>query len=306
MYLCYIDESGTPDIPGNSSQYVLAGLSIPIWHWKSCDREIYIIKKRYGLGDEEIHVAWMLRKYGEQDSISDFDSLDYAQRRSAVSRIRTRELLRLQRSGNSKLYHQTKKNYRKTEAYIHLNYDERKALLLEVARCVGSWGFARLFAECVDKVHFDPSRAPLKVDEQAFEQVVSRFERYLQNFSTHYPGLLIHDNNDTVADRHTKLMMKFHRRGTFWTEVKCIIETPLFVNSQLTSMVQISDLCAYALRRYIENKEEELFDLIFQRADRRFEVVVGVRHFADRSCDCKICDAHKPRAVAEIVVEPSS
>lgn len=248
----------------------------------------------------------MLRHYGEQESITDFASLDFSKRRSAVNRARTAELLRLQRSGNRVHYHQTKKNYRKTDVYIHLTYDERKALVLDVARCVGSWGFARLFAECIDKTYFDPSRAPLKLDEQAFEQVVSRFERYLQNFPAHYPGLLIHDNNDTVADRHTKLMKRFHQRGTFWTDVRCIIETPLFVNSQLTSMVQVSDLCSYALRRYLENREEEIFDLVFQRADRRFEVVVGVRHFADKNCGCKICEAHKPKVSAVIIAEPSS
>ena len=31
MYLCYIDESGTSDIPGNTSHFILAGLSLPIW-----------------------------------------------------------------------------------------------------------------------------------------------------------------------------------------------------------------------------------------------------------------------------------
>ncbi len=33
-------------------------------------------------------------------------------------------------------------------------------------------------------------------------------------------------------------------------------------------MVQISDLYSFALRRYLENNEEELFNLIYQRADR--------------------------------------
>jgi hypothetical protein len=49
MYLCYIDESGTSDIPGNTSHFVLAGLSIPIWHWKDCDREVETIKRKYAL-----------------------------------------------------------------------------------------------------------------------------------------------------------------------------------------------------------------------------------------------------------------
>ena len=47
MYLCYIDESGTPDIPGNTSHYILAGLSIPVEHWKTCDKEIGKIKSKY-------------------------------------------------------------------------------------------------------------------------------------------------------------------------------------------------------------------------------------------------------------------
>jgi hypothetical protein len=54
-------------------------------------------------------------------------------------------------------------------------------------------------------------------------------------------------------------------------------------------MVQIADLCSYALRRYLENNEDFLFDLIFQRADRKDGRVVGVRHFTPHGCKCKIC-----------------
>jgi len=88
-------------------------------------------------------------------------------------------------------------------------------------------------------------------------------------------------------------MKKFHEDGTLWTNLKNIIETPLFVNSELTGMVQVADLCAYALRRYLENNESELFDLVFQRADRKGAMVVGIRHFSDISCGCKICIAHR-------------
>jgi len=56
-------------------------------------------------------------------------------------------------------------------------------------------------------------------------------------------------------------MKQFHQKGTLWTRINNIIETPLFVESQLTSMIQIADVCAYALRRYLENGEEELFDM---------------------------------------------
>jgi hypothetical protein len=55
MYLCYVDESGTPEVPGTTSHYILAGLAIPIYKWKVCESEINQIKKKYDLIDAEIH-----------------------------------------------------------------------------------------------------------------------------------------------------------------------------------------------------------------------------------------------------------
>ena len=296
MYLCYIDESGTPDIPGNTSHYVLAGISLPIWHWRAADGEISKILGHYGLVGEELHTAWILRSYVEQSRIPHFDQLSRDRRRAAVRRERTRELLRLQRGPNRRAYKQQKKNYSHTEPYTHLTRDERRRLIRDVADCVSRWGFARLFAECVDKLHFDPSRAMQTIDEQAFEQVVSRFEKFLGNIESagqsNY-GLLVHDNNHAVAKRHTALMRRFHQAGTHWTTIERIIETPLFVDGSLTSMVQVADLCAYALRRFVENQEVDLFDRIFSRADRSGGAVVGVRHFSPESCSCKICVNHR-------------
>jgi len=120
LYLLYVDESGTSSIPGNTSHFILSGISVPIWHWKDCDRELSDIKKEYSLSDAEIHTAWIIRKYFEQSRIQNFSSLNYLQRRSEVEKLRRAELIRLQRSRNSRHYKQTKKNYRKTEAYIHL------------------------------------------------------------------------------------------------------------------------------------------------------------------------------------------
>ena len=238
----------------------------------------------------EIHVAWMMRTYHEQSSIPGFESMTYARRRSEVNKKRKAELFRLQKV-NRKGFKQTRKNYQKTEAYLHLTRQERRQAVSDIARLISNWGVARLFAECIDKVHFDPTIAMRTVHEQAFEQVVSRFEQYLK-YSDEGFGLLIHDNNQTVAKRHTELLKTFLRKGTLWTQIRHIIETPMFVDSQLNSMVQLADLCAYALRRYLENGEEQLFDLVFRRADRRGQIAVGVRHFASPGCLCKICASH--------------
>ena len=277
-------------MPGNTSHYVLAGLSIPDEYWKQHHTQLESIKRNYGLEDAEVHVAWMMRKYIEQQSILGFASMNAERRRSEVRKQRSAELLRLQKL-NTKRYKQTKKNYQKTEAYTHLTLDERRQAVTDIAELISGWGVVRLFAECIDKVHFDPTITSTTVHEQAFEQVVSRFERYLQNRQSGY-GLLIHDNNETVAKKHTEVMREFLRRGTLWTDMEYVIETPMFVDSELTSMVQLADLCAYAIRRYLENSETLLFDLVFQRADRVGETSVGVRHFTSQGCLCKICSSH--------------
>ncbi len=298
MIFCYIDESGTSSIPGNSKHFVLAGIAIPISKWKQCENDIYSIKQKYNLQTEEIHTGEIIRAYLEQNKINNFDQLDYATRRREVEKYRNNELLRLQGSKNQKLYYKTKKNYRKTQSYIHLSYKERKQLILDIAKLIGSWGgFSRLFAECIDKIHFNPTIATSTIDVQAFEQLVSRFEQYLKIFTKNTNvkqyGLLIHDNNETICKKHTELMKSFHRKGTLWTDIQNIIETPLFVDSQLTSMVQIADVCSYSLRRYLDNDEDYLFNEIFKIADKKDGKVVGVRHFTSSSCPCKICASHK-------------
>lgn len=295
MFFCYIDESGTPQVPGNTSHYVLAGIAIPVSYWKSADREVEKIKSKYNLQDAEIHTAWILRNYLEQSRISNFDQLDYDNRRYQVSMYRNGELLRLQNSGNRNRYKQVRKNYRKTDAYIHLTRDERLSFIREVADLIGSWGVVRLFGESIDKLYYDPYRARLGIDEQALEQLVSRFESYLSIRSASLVGsselgALIHDNNDTVARKHTLLMKKFHKEGTFWRKISHIIETPLFVDSELTSMVQIADLCCYSIRRYFENNEIDLFDRIKSRFDRKDGSIVGFRHFSSESCQCAFCN----------------
>ena len=260
MLLCYIDESETLEINGNTSHYVLAGIAIPVQRWKEAELDINTIKQKY----------------------------------------RKAELLRLQRV-NSKLYKQTKKNYKETENYIHISFADRKKFVLELAQTIASWNYARLFAECIDKINYDPHRSANTISEQAFEQVITRFQICLQNYSRKTRdqgkgkqyGLLIHDDNETVAKKHTELMKTFHKKGTLWQNISNIVETPLFVNSSLTSMIQIADLCAYAIRRYLENNETDLFDYIFQRVDINNGRRVGIRHFPGSGCTCKICQSHK-------------
>ena len=298
VYVCYLDGSGTTGTSGGeTSHFVLAGISMPIWHWRDADREVSQVLAKYGLADDELHAAWMLRKYLEQSRIPGFEQLGPADRRREVYRHRTRQLARLGGPEDDVRRKRTRKLHRKTAPYVQLTWEERRQAVLDVAETVANWGFARLFAECVDKSHFDPARSPRSIDGQAFEQVVSRFERFLQNVSapaSGHHGMLVHDDNDAVSRKHAKMMRSFHADGTLWTSLDRVIETPMLVNPERTRMIQIANLCAYALRRYLENHETQLFEPIFSRADRIGEATVGVRHFSPPGCNCAVCETHGP------------
>ena len=295
MYMCYLDESGTVENSG-TSHFVLVGMAVPEEFWKIAETQVAECKTQFRLSDEEIHTAWIARRYLEQESIADFESLTDDERRKAAVKRREAHLLRLAAHGSPKLLKSTQKNYRKTLPYLHLTFAERMDLLRLLADKIGSWTDVRIFAEVADKKHVLVATSPnpnITLFEHAFTELVQRFEYFLRNrgnsISRQLSGILIQDNNETVASKLTQTMRRFHRRGTRWTQIDHIIETPLFVDSQLTSMVQMADICGYAIRRHFENGENDLFDRIYSRFDRRGASLVGVRHNTSTGCSCRIC-----------------
>ena len=142
MYLCYLDESGVPEIPGNSTHFVLAGIAIPIERWREADAAVSAIMARYGLASEELHTAWLLRKYLEQSKIDGFDAMGWDERRAQVARLRVAEIHRVRKLGIAKRNAQLKKVFRHTDPYIHLTLHERNQLTLEIAEVISKWDWA--------------------------------------------------------------------------------------------------------------------------------------------------------------------
>jgi hypothetical protein len=294
--MCYLDESGVQENTG-TQYFVLSGLAIPDKQWKALEQQVNNCKRRYGLENVEIHTAWLARRFVEQEQVRDFERLSWIDRRAAVRVRRDAALIKVAARSKASQLKEAKKNYRKTEPYVHLTFGERRALLVELADLVGSWQDARLFAEVIDKAHVYSSAAhPYTPFEFAFRELIQRYEYFLLHRGraigqTLY-GIVIQDNNETMARRLTDMMRMIHEKGTKWTNVDHIIETPLFVDSHLTSMVQMSDICAYAIRRFFENSETDLFNRIHARFDRAGSAVVGIRHYTVDGCRCRVCADH--------------
>jgi len=236
----------------------------------------------------------LARRYIEQEKISGFEALSEADRRDAVRRARQTFLIGKAAVRGVKSVQDDRKSFQKTDAYVHVTRVERVDLLRQVAEAVAGWEDCHLFAEASDKNSFrgiPPKTPPF---EEAFTQVVSRLHRFLETQNPQEHGLLVQDRNETMARRLTELMRGFHAQGTRWTTLPLIVETPLFVDSHLTSLVQVADLCAYATRRYCENNERTLFDIVLPRFHTADDGrLVGARHYTgQRRCGCEICRRH--------------
>lgn len=289
MYILYLDESGVQEVGAGTSHFVLLGIAVRMDQWKTLDSEIERTKRPFDLEGVEIHAGWMARRYSEQESIPGFDALDRPARRTVTQTAINRRAGVLGVAGNPKKIKAYRVESKKIRPYVHLTRSERVDCLHAVLTELSRWPDVRIFADAISKSDYAPGRyTPY---ELAFEQIVSRFQAFLAKHGT--LGLIVSDNNATAAPRLTKLSRKFHSDGTLYRDIHNIVETPFFVDSALTSLIQMADLGAYALRRLIENGENALWDIVEPRAERVGNASVGVRHYTGRrACSCRICTAH--------------
>ena len=162
MYFCYLDESGTPELAGQTSHFVLIGLAIPAAAWHRKDQRINVIKKRYALQDVEIHTGYLARRFPEQEHIQRFGELDSIGRRAAVKVEREKSLIKAAALNSQARLKSLKKVYSKSADYVHLMHKERIQPLRDLADKIGSLSDARLFAEAVDKATAPPGRTFLR------------------------------------------------------------------------------------------------------------------------------------------------
>jgi hypothetical protein len=107
--------------------------------------------------------------------------------------------------------------------------------------------------------------------EYAFEQLCSRFDRFLKRrymiTKEKNQGLLVFDES-SYETTFQSLVMDFREVGHRWDILRNISEVPLFVDSRSSRFIQLADLVAYAVFRKYERKDPSLFKLIEKKFDK--------------------------------------
>jgi hypothetical protein len=133
----------------------------------------------------------------------------------------------------------------------------------------GKWA---LFGVAVEKKSVSPDDAL----EYAFEQVISRFDRFLGRMHRKHNtqrGLLILDRS-TQETRLQGLTRDFRQNGHRWGRLNNMVDVPFFADSRATRAIQYADMVAYALWRHYEKGDSEFFNII----ETAFDAEGGVRH----------------------------
>jgi hypothetical protein len=152
-----------------------------------------------------------------------------------------------------------------------------------------SYGTARAFACAVHKMSYrgiDPV-------ELAFEDLCSRFDLFLHRLAKQgdrQRGILILDESahETTLQRMSR---EFRTLGTRWGVIHNLAETPLFVNSRASRLIQVADHVAYAVFRRYNARDAQYFDIIASKFDSDEGVIHGLAHkqTIDPECMCPAC-----------------
>lgn len=307
MYLLYTDATGTPELSDtNTTHYATIGLAIPEGVWFSLERQIADLKARYAFPGIplELHAKDICAHIREQDQIENFENLDRAQRRAKVLAIREAKY------HGRHLTDAEKKKFRACNSVLHLSRRERSQLYEVIIDLVADLHDVRLFGEVVHKQHFYNIKND--IIHNSMSQIVSRFDAFLRRINRMEPenlhqGLMIMDHDPTYGKEMVKIFRDFRANGHPWGRVQHVVESPFFVDSGETSCIQAVDVCAYAVRRYIEHgtkkadsHEERIFAKIFPLFDKADNKLHGLRHYCMRgSCSCLICVTREHHITAD-------
>jgi hypothetical protein len=161
-----------------------------------------------------------------------------------------------------------------------------KAVLDVVRR---SYDSTKVFACAIHKASFF-SRDVMKL---AFEDLCSRYDMYLSRLrqqGDRQRGLLILDEN-AYETTLQNLALNFRTLGTQWGSIHNLAETPLFVNSKASRLVQVADAIAYSVFRRYNASDTNYFDVIAHKFYAHEGVVHGLAHkqTVNNQCMCIAC-----------------
>lgn len=189
-------------------------------------------------------------------------------------------------------------------AWSQVDERARHGLVRAVFRHLASWrsprGRApRYFGVVVHKPSF-----PVRALERAHEELFARFDEYLTRLHRRgqsHRAIVIADTSSYESLLQT--LMPRWKRGERLGPLHSFVEVPLYVESNVSRLVQAADFVAWGIWQYYENGHREHI----QRISHRFDAAGGIQHGLVHlkrgygTCPCVPCDSRRMRRVLSTV-----
>ena len=146
------------------------------------------------------------------------------------------------------------------------------------------------FACAIEKASLQPGQDCVAI---AFEDLCKRFDLFLSRKNKQgerQRGLLILDRSAQETSLQ-KLSRDFRTVGTKWGVLRNLADTPMFVDSKSSRLVQLADHVAHAVFRRFNAGDAQYFDIIASRFDESDGVIHGLahKHSGKYPCPCPAC-----------------
>ena len=192
-------------------------------------------------------------------------------------------------------FHASASYARRSAPWRGMKQGEARGAIKSVLQVLAkSYDTARAFACVVHKASF-PNQDPMEI---AFEDLCQRFDLYLRRLRAagdNQRGLLILDNS-TYETTLQRMALGFRTLGTKWGVIQTLADTPLFVDSRASRVIQLADHIAYAVFRRYESGDTQYLDLIADKFDAEDGIVHGLAHkeYDNPNCMCIACITRRP------------
>ena len=113
-----------------------------------------------------------------------------------------------------------------------------------------------------------------------------------------WKGLSKDEARGTYETTLQKMSIEFRTQGTRWDSIRHLADTPFFVDSRASRVIQPADHVAYAVFRQYHAGDTQYFDRISSKFDAEGGVVHGLVHKEHdcRDCMCIACFSRRQRA----------
>ena len=187
-------------------------------------------------------------------------------------------------------FHASEIYARRKHPWDKMDRDEAKGVIKAVLKiAANSSNTTSLFGCAIHKKsHNDVDQLSL-----AFEDLCQRFDYYMKKYNSEgerQKGLLILDKSSYETTLQ-KLAQNFREIGTQWGSIRHIADTPFFVDSKASRIIQLADHVAYAIYRRYSEGDTQYFDIIANKFHSSDNVIHGLAHKQkiDKSCMCPAC-----------------